>query len=50
MNEDAKDIAECIWHLSTMLMNGDQNSDNQELLVSTIETLSTMLAKWYHIK
>jgi len=50
MNEDAKHLAECIWHLSAMLMNGDQSEDNQQMLVSTIETLSTMLANWYHIK
>lgn len=49
-NQDVQDVSECIWRLSGSLMSGTLKPDEELHAIEIIDTLATMLARWYHIR
>jgi hypothetical protein len=49
-NVYTNEVADCIGNLSGMLMNQQLNSDDTLTLITVIDKLATMLARWYHIR
>jgi hypothetical protein len=49
-NQETIDVAECLWNLSAMLMNGGLSDAAELHVIQSIDTLATMLARWYSIR
>lgn len=49
-NIDTKDVGTCLWHLSGVLMNDNLNPEDTLCVIEAIDKLSTMLARWHHIR
>jgi hypothetical protein len=49
-NIDTQEVGECLWHLSGLLMNANLDDDDSITIISAIDKLATMLARWHYIR
>jgi len=49
-NIDTQEIAASLNRLSAMLMDGNLNGDDTLRIITAIDTLATMLARWHYIR
>jgi hypothetical protein len=52
-NKDITIVVESVWHIAAVLMNDGERKleeNDREYLIDTMDQLTTMLARWYHIR
>ncbi len=49
-NIDTKEAAQSLCNLCAILMNGKLDKEDTLHIISAIDTLATMLARWHYIR